>query len=148
MPTTEATASETTPVQRRPGPPLGSRNNFRHGLRGTGLPAKCRKLETALNAFRRTVEDAVIDARGEIGLMDAAAINTAYRHERHALLAARWLNLNAEQMTHSERLQYSAAVASASSARDKALQSLNLNRDAGDAWAGLTYTAMEAKSDV
>jgi hypothetical protein len=126
MPATQAQPAQETNGHKRPGPPLGSRNAIRHGLRGAGLPSGCRKIETALNQFRRTLEDAVLEHRGEVSLVDAASVNSAYRWERHAQLAQRWLRLKGDTMNHTERLNYSREVARASSERDKAIAALCL----------------------
>jgi hypothetical protein len=58
--------------------------------------------------------------------MDAALINTAFRAERHAQLAQRWLAREADSMTPADRLSYSREVARASEARDKAIAALDL----------------------
>jgi hypothetical protein len=67
-----------------------------------------------------------MEARGEVTLTDAAFVNTAYRAERHAQLAQRWLALEAENMTPADRLNYSREVVRASAERDKAIQALCL----------------------
>lgn len=128
MTPTQAIPIQEQPAQRRPGAQPGDRRAFRHGLRGTGMGKKCRKEESQLNAVRRNIEDVVIEAKGEISFMDACAINTAMRHERHSVLAARWLRLHGESMTHAERLSYSAAIATASTQRDRALAAIQLPR--------------------
>jgi hypothetical protein len=88
--------------------------------------------------FRRELEAAVMEARGEITLTDAAFINTAYRAERHAQLAQRWLAIEAESMEPADRLSYSREVVRASESRDKAIAALSLpKRDGGDYWASL-----------
>ena len=143
--TTQATPTEQLPAQRRPGAQPGDRRAWRHGLRGSGFPASCRKEESSVNQFKRTAEDAVFAARGEVTLLDAAAIHTATRWERHALLAARWLRVHGESMTHSERLAYSRDVATASTARDKALESLKLPRR-GDASVWATVKLVEGRN--
>jgi hypothetical protein len=120
------------------GAPLGNRNGMRHGLRGSGLPKGCHHIERATSHFRRQVEDAVVEARGEISLLDAAFINSAYRAERHAQLAQRWLAKEAENMTPADRLAYSREVAKASKMRDEALAALGLpQRPSTAPWATL-----------
>lgn len=127
MPPTQQLPTEQTPQQRGPGAQPGDRRAFRHGLRSPGYTAKCRKEEQNVNSFRRTVEDTTFAAKGEVTLSDALAINTATRWERHALLAARWLRLHGDAMDHTERLSFSREVARASTERDKALATLQLN---------------------
>jgi hypothetical protein len=134
--TTEPTTAEAPAAERRPGPPLGSRNAMRHGLRSSGLPKGCAKIERAINHFRRAVEDAVLDARGEVSLVDASYINSAYRWERHAQLAGRWLLLHGDTMSDGDRLSYSREVARASQQRDVAIAALNLpKRPDADFWS-------------
>lgn len=131
------TATELVPPKqpRRVGAPVGNANRTRHGMRGAGLPPGCGHIQRATCAFRREVEAAVLEARGEITLVDAASINTAFRAERHAQLAQRWLAVEAESMTPADRLNYSREVARASELRDKALAALDLpRRRTGDQW--------------
>ena len=86
----------------------GNRNGLRHGLTAGKLPKGCQYLENQLNGFRRTLEDIVLSVKGEISLPDAASIQTALKWERHG----------------------------ASTERDKALNSIGLDRDRiRDAWA-------------
>lgn len=135
--TTAITQAE-NPHKRR-GAPLGNMNAARHGMRGSGLPAGCGHIRKATLDFRRQVESEVLAARGEITLADAACINTAFRAERHAQLAQRWLSKEAENMTPADRLNYSREVVKASEARDKAIAALDLpKRPALDPWGTLT----------
>ena len=55
------------------------------------LPAGCGHIRRATLDFRRQVENEILLARGEITLTDAAYVSTAFRAERHAQLAQRWL---------------------------------------------------------
>jgi hypothetical protein len=88
--------------------------------------------------FRRELEAAVMEARGEITLVDAAYVNTAYRAERHAQLAQRWLAMEAAEMTPADRLNYSREVVRASAERDKAIAALDLpKRHSADYWSSL-----------
>lgn len=116
----------------RSGPPRNNRNAMRHGLRGGQLPKDARYIEHRLNRFRRLLEDAVLGARGEVTLTDAAAIQTCLRWERHAALAQRWLVKQGNTLKLVDRLKFSEAIAKASDSRDKALAALKLDRDAKD----------------
>jgi hypothetical protein len=145
--TTTALEAPTTEQKRRGGPPLGSCNNFRHGLRGSNLPKGCQHIQRATCAFRRQLEASVMEARGEVSLTDAAFVNTAYRAERHAQLAQRWLALEAANMTPADRLNYSREVVRASEQRDKAIASLNLGRGNGIGWTMIhTHGATSAEA--
>lgn len=103
------------------GAPSGNRNNLRHGLRAGRLPPGCGTIRRAIDELRRQLEDAVLRAHGEIDVLAAAQIQTAIRFERHAMLAQRWLRLNADMMQPAERLAYSRDIAKASESRDKAM---------------------------
>ncbi len=113
----------------RSGPPKGSANNLRHGMKGSKLPPGCKYIESRVNALRRTVEEAVIEVKGEVGLVDAAAINSILKWERHGLLAAHWLRHQIDKLSATERLKFSEAIAKASDSRDKSLRTLGLDRD-------------------
>lgn len=111
----------------RSGPPKGSRNALRHGLKAGKLPPNCAYIEIRMNTFRRELEDCVIAVKGEIGLIDAANIQTAMKWERHGALALRWLRLQADQLKPTEQLQFSREIAKASTERDKAIALLGLD---------------------
>lgn len=96
-------------------------------MRGGKLPAGCQYIENRVNSLRRQVEKALIAAKAEIGIVDAAAVNSILKWERHGLLAAHWLRKEADQLTPAERLKFSEAIAKASDARDKAIRSLQLD---------------------
>ena len=49
---------------------------MRHGLTSGQLPKDARYIEWRMNALRRTLEAAVLAARGEVTIPDAAAIQT------------------------------------------------------------------------
>lgn len=127
-----------------------ARNNLRHGLRtlalGT-LPTGASYVARMTNVLRRELESAVMEAKGQVTLTDAAAINTACRWERHAMLAQRWLRQHAEAMTHDQLLSFSRDVARASESRDRAIQSLGLDRREQDAIAAL-YSVCSAPEPV
>lgn len=111
------------------GPPKDNRNGMRHGLKAGKLPKDAQYIEVRLNQFRRTLEDAVIACRGEVSLVDAAAIQTCLRWERHAALAQRWLRIEGDKLKPVDLLKFSEAIAKASDARDRALRALNLDRE-------------------
>lgn len=115
-----------TPNKRRP----RSGNHLRHGLHAGQLPRDAKHIEIRMNILRRNLEAAVLEARGEVTLTDAAAVQTATRWERHALLAQRWLTKQYDKLTPEQRLTFSREVAKASAERDKALACLRLDRDA------------------
>ena len=114
------------------GAPKGDRNGramLRHGLKAGVLPKDCKYVEDRLNQFRRRMEDCCLDTHGEVSLTHAACIQTVLRWERHAALAQRWLVKAGDDLSPADRLKFSEQIAKASSARDKALARLQLDRD-------------------
>src|SRR4051794_570812 len=97
--TDQAPTTEQRPAKNKGGAPIGSRNAMRHGLRCGSLPKGCRRIESETIEFRRTLEDAVMAARGVVSVVDAATIARAQRWEVHNRLAARWLAKQADTMT-------------------------------------------------
>ncbi len=73
------------------GAPPKNKNHLRHGLTAGSLPRGCSYIARITNELRREIEKAVLSLKGEIGIADAAHVNTACRFERHAMLAQRWL---------------------------------------------------------
>ncbi len=110
------------------GAPKGSCNAIRHGLRCGQLPKDAKYIEHRLNAFRRTLETAVMAVRGEVTIPDAANIQTAIRWERHACLAQRWLTKQFDELKPVDRLTFSREIARASGERDKAVAALRLGK--------------------
>jgi hypothetical protein len=136
---TEADAPKKNSYPGLAGAPLGNFNSFRHGMRGSGLPKGCGHIQKATLHFRRQLETEVLTARGEITLVDAAYVNTAFRAERHAQLAQRWLASEATTMTPADRLAYSREVVRGSADRDKAIAALGLPKRASlDPWGALS----------
>jgi hypothetical protein len=116
----------------RSGAPKGNSNAVRHGLAGGKLPKGCQYIENRVNALRRIVETVLIEAKGEIGIVDAAAVNSILKWERHGLLAAHWLRKEADKLSASDRLKFSEAIAKASDNRDRNIRLLGLDRDRSD----------------
>jgi hypothetical protein len=120
-------AKDDTDKERIEGGQPGNRNALRHGLMAGQLPPDAKYIELRLNKFRRQLEDAVVDAKQEVTLLDAAVIQTCLRWERHAALAQRWLNKAIGTLSPTERLAFSREIARASTERDKALALLKLD---------------------
>lgn len=128
----------------RSGPSKGNRNAMRHGLKAGMLPKGAKYIEHRINGMRRQLEDAVMAVRGEVGILDAANINSAIKWERHGLLAQLWLRKEVDQLSPTERLKFSETIAKASDNRDKAMRMLDLDRNVvNDAWA-----SVDAKGDT
>lgn len=107
----------------------GNANAARHYLVGGKLPKTHQYIENRINAFRRHLEQLVGELRGGVNMIDAAAINSACKWERHGLLAQHWLRHEAEKLSASDRLRFSEAIAKASDQRDKNIRLLGLDRD-------------------
>lgn len=110
----------------RSGAPKGSQNAIRHGLTAGRLPKDCRYIEYRMNALRRQIEAAVIDAKREVSLTDAAFIQTALRWERHAQLSQRWLTKMHNEMKPEQLIFFSKEISRASAERDKSIAALQL----------------------
>lgn len=104
--------------------PKGGANNVRHGLSGSKLPKGCSYIHRRLEAFKKQIEAAALEHLGEIGLLTAARIDSAAKWERHAQLAARWLRVEFDRLSHDQRLRYSAEVSRAAAERDKCLAAI------------------------
>ncbi len=123
------------PLARTPKQEAKIRRQVKHGLTAGALPGGCGYVAKLTLAFRQSLEAAVLKAAGQIGVYEAALIQSACRWERHALLATRWLRLEADKMDRSERLAYSKAIADASTSRDRCLKELGLSAAARpDPW--------------
>lgn len=131
----------------RSGPPRDNRNGMRHGMRGSKLPKGCEYIENRVNALRRQMEDAVLETRNEINITDAAAINSILKWERHGMLAAHWLRHEAKNLSVSELLRFSEAIAKASDNRDKAIRLLALDREPESPWATPAVESEEVSDD-
>lgn len=131
------------------GAPAGNVNGLTHGMRSSDdvmnvrfnlgkLPPMLKRIERAVNLFRRAIESAVVDAHGSVGVYHAALVQSAARLEARALMAQRWLRLNIEELDMNEKLACSKAIAEASTARDKCLERLGLHQTKGNAWDDLS----------
>ncbi len=114
-------------VKGKSGPAVGNTNSLRHGLKAGKLPKDARYIEHQMNSLRRTLESAVMAARGEVTIPDAAAIQTAVKWERHGALCLRWLRVEGDKLKPEQRLAFSREIAKASDSRDRAIAALGLN---------------------
>lgn len=128
----------------RSGGRSGNTNAQRHGMKGGRLPKGCQYIENRVNSLRRQVEAALMKAKGEINIVDAAAVNSILKWERHGLLAAHWLRHEAEKLSAGDRLRFSEAIAKASDNRDKNIRSLGLDRDGADGLLDALYSRQPA----
>lgn len=110
-----------------PSPPAPPKPRF--GMYGGKLPKGCTYIENRVNSLRRQVETALVTAKGDIGLVDAAAVNSILKWERHGLLVQHWLRHEVSKLSPIERLKFSEAIAKASDNRDRNIRALGLDRD-------------------
>lgn len=111
----------------RRGAPIANTNSVRHGLKANRLPARLAWADRRVNAFRKVVENAVIAAKHEVTLVDAATINTLIRFEKHAVLCGHWLSKEIDNLSNADRIAFSREVANASAQRDKCLRQLGID---------------------
>jgi hypothetical protein len=95
------------------------------------MPRGWERCERVANHFRRVIEAAVMQAHGEITVVQALAINTAARLERHCQVALKLLR-DGRDLATDQRCNLSREIARASAERDKAIDRLKLDRTAKD----------------
>ena len=113
--------------RRKRGAQSGNTNAMRHGLKSGKLPVGASYVEKIVNAFRRNLESATLEIKGEIDITDAAHINTAIKWETHGALARYWLRTQGDELNASDKLKFSEAIAKASDSRDRAITRLKLD---------------------
>jgi len=111
----------------RSGPPRGNDNAARHYLRAGKLPPHLQYAEHRSNSLRRHLEEAVAKVKGEVSMIDAAAINSAVKWERHGILVQHYIRHKEEELTVDQLVRFSAEIAKASDNRDKNLRTLGLD---------------------
>jgi hypothetical protein len=115
-------------------------NALRHGMSGNKLPAGASYVEKRVNGLRRHLEAMVLELKGTISIVDAAAIQGALRWERHGALAAHWLRKMIDKLSPSDRLRFSEAMAVAGDKRDRCIKELGLDRNTEDDLLGDLYS--------
>lgn len=141
----DASVWEVEKIDKRPRT-AGEVAGVKRGLIGGRLPKGCHYIRRLSEQFRRDLESAVCAIKGEVGISDAAAIQTAMRWERHALLAQRWLSELFDKLTPDQKLSFSRDIARASAERDKCIGALGLQAaSAKDVWAALDAAAPKAE---
>lgn len=113
------------------GAPRGNHNRTRHALRAATLPPSCKYIENAIRTFRRYVFDLLVEQSGgaDPSFTAQAVLQSACRHEQRALLCARWLRIDHDTLSATERVAIARDISNATTARDAALKQLGL--DAG-----------------
>jgi hypothetical protein len=124
-------ASESSPPKTAGnGKPAKRQRKERYGMVTASLPSGCGWVRQLAAKFRRSLEAAVVEARGEVAIIDAALIDSAVRWQTSALIVARWLRLHEATMTHSERLLYVRQAGIFGDKRDRCLRELRLSGEA------------------
>ncbi len=121
----------------KPGIRAGNTNALRHGLRSGKMPHGTRYIEHACNRLRVQLENAVLSAKQQVSIPDAACIQTVYTWERHAMLSHHWLRKRYDDLSDDQRLLFSREVAKARTERDRAMARLGIEGNAVDPWAGI-----------
>ena len=116
-------------VAPKPGAPLNNQNAGTHFLRSSGWPLGTERERRAVAAYGKCLREAVMAGGGTLDIVTAGLVQTAQRWERHALLAARWLRREHEQLTPDQRLSFSRETARASAERDKAVAMLGIRSE-------------------
>lgn len=141
----QATSSlaTTPPATRNRG---GALNALKNGSRSIArlplnlLPPALSNQEANARKFRKALEAAVADARGEVGWMDAALINEAVVAEVHAATCAWAIRNRITTMSTADLVVCSKEILRSKEVRNKALSKLKLTRDAKDALIALYDT--------
>jgi hypothetical protein len=133
------------------GAPKGNKNRMLHGMYslslGTG-PKDTGYIQRLCYAFRRYLEEAVVELRQEVAISDAATIQTCIRWERHALLAQRWIRTE-EKLTIEQKISISREIATASDKRDQCIKALGLNAHRSrNVWEALRDATPQDAPDV
>lgn len=125
----------------RGGAPRGNVNGASHFVRSWGatgkLPTGCAHIGRRLGQLRLALESAVVSQGRSLGVIETASINRALRYEGSALLAAKYLRLEAG-LSLADRLGLLGMINASTEARDKAIARLKLDATGQpDPWAVL-----------
>lgn len=125
--------------RRKPhGGQTGNLNAAKHGLSARRLPPGCKRLEGHLRKLQGDLEAAIVDRLGEVGIYQAALIQSAVRHEKTCSLMWRWLRLEGANMDVDQRVSLLTAAGKATDKRDACLKALGLDRrEDPDLWGSL-----------
>src|SRR6516165_9873165 len=84
------------------GPPLGSKNNLRHGRYAISLatlPKDCAYITRLTRVMKRQIETAVVQARGETTIFDCSVIEECCEWEAHRRLCRRYMRKQSHKLT-------------------------------------------------
>ncbi len=124
----------------------GNRRAATHGLRMVNgrLPQGASWIRREADDMKRRLETAVIEAKGELSILDVATINEVVTWEKHRLLASRWLRLSHDELNHDQRLNFSREVAKSATERNKALRLLGIDAQSLNPWSTLDAAPLSA----
>lgn len=116
--------------EHRGGAPANNRNRMTWGGRGWAAigsyPKGFSVVRRYVGRMRAELEAAVCERHGQIGVYEAALVQSACRHEGRALLLQRLLRVE-PGLSVTERLGIVREIGSASDSRDKCLKGLGLD---------------------
>ena len=126
-------------------------NNLRNGSRITRLalgklPAKLSRVERRVMAYRRSLEDAVVEACGEVDTVKAHLINACCEHLQHGLICRWVLRQRLADMSVQDVLACSRSIAQAADSRNRAVDRLGLETSGTDIIKTLLYERHEDDS--
>jgi len=120
---------------KRPRADIRGLNSLKNGARMYRLtigelPKQLSRVTRYCRKYRMGLEAAVADAHGEVTLTMAHHVDAAAGHEQH-LQVMRWLmRQKLDKMSVADVVKCSSAMAKARDDRNRAVQALNLDRDA------------------
>jgi hypothetical protein len=126
--------AETTPAPSKGGGPIANQNALKHGVsawtRRGKLPRKYKALRAELRSLGDDIEAEIVSLKGrQPTLYERAVVSTVVRHHGRLALLERWLAAEHATMPLADRLAVLKSIGDASTARDKALASIGLDRD-------------------
>ncbi len=109
------------------------------------LPPQYVHAERLARQYRRQIEQAVIDQKGEVSLSDAHWIDAAAGHEAHASIMRQILRQKVETLQPGDVVRISESISRARESRNKCFDRLGLDLQSTDPWDALPrYAAWEA----
>lgn len=125
--------------KRKPGGQQGNRNRLRHGLYSPSMGKGLSYPDKQAGIFRRAIENALIELRGEVGLLDAALVHSATEAQKVAFAnrAAKRAAEEAGALKAELALAFDRDYLKALDVRDRKLLQLGLNQREADPWDSL-----------
>ncbi len=125
-------ADKTEKTANKGGAPVGSMNGLKNGSRISRLilgqlPTKMRRQLQNARKYRRGLEQAVVDIKGEVSLLDAHLIDEASGAEVHASVCRWLLRTRLEKMSTSDIARCSEQIMKSRTVRNKAVQAIGLH---------------------